>query len=100
MTTPTTLKPASFAPQTHHVAVNDLLMNEVLAITHLESKEEAIEWTIKEALKSYRAKQQRKTMRARKEIENALAETRADLAAGRFVKISAAEHLKNLGIEE
>lgn len=82
------------------VAVNDVLMNEVLAITHLESKEEAVELMIKEALKSYRAKQQRKIQRVRKEIEIALAETRADLAAGRFVKISVEEHLKNLGIEE
>jgi Arc/MetJ family transcription regulator len=99
MTTSTTLNPASLSMQTH-VAVNDVLMNEVLAITHLESKEEAIELIIKEALKNYRAKQQRKSMKVRKEIEIALKNTRADLAVGRFTIETADEHLRRLGIDE
>lgn len=82
------------------IAINDTLINEVLAITHLESKEDAIELMLQEALKSYRAKKQRKTMRVRKEIEMALANTRADLAAGRFTIETADEHLRNLGIDE
>jgi Arc/MetJ family transcription regulator len=99
MTISTTLKPTTFAPQTH-VAVNDALMNEVLAITHLESKEEAVELILKEALKNYRAKQQRKSMKVRKEIEIALKNTRADLAAGRFTIETADEHLRRLRIDE
>lgn len=98
-TTTTKLKPANLAQQTH-VAVNDVLMNEVLAVTHLESKEEAIELILKEVLKNYRAKQQRKAMQVRKELEIALKNTRADLTAGRFTIETADEHLRRLGIEE
>lgn len=39
------------------VAVNDILMNEVLAVTHLKSKEEAIEQGLKLLLQ---VKQQQK----------------------------------------
>jgi antitoxin ChpS len=49
------------------VAVNDVLMNEVLAVTHLKSKEEAIEQGLKLLLQ---VGQQRKIKNQREQLES------------------------------